>query len=270
MDSESLIKHSHHIHALTCTSHAKPALLKSSLGKLVKINFIRADDVYGSSIFVPVDMIRIIARAPRHRAVSIEDIHIGVYKGSRAMSEDYGERLARVNSSAITNLAVKSREQMSRSKRVVPPASGSGRQHRWPERERPLEQNYISSNSPRILPDVSPGRWEHEDRKNGAKRCPDALAVLENEGVLEVCLPPASKQLNTPLGLLDRYRALTKISVTDSTQFTFERRSALVPLSVSHPHLSELEGHFGSLQSDSPDRTLQWLLADEHVNLSSM
>lgn len=90
------------------------------------------------------------------------------------------------------------------------------------------------------------------------KNAQDALAVLGNDGVFEVCLPLFGQGSNVA-ALLERCPALTRIKVSRLNAAVLA--GLLKQLPVSHPQLRELEMIL--LTEDS----LRTLLNDERVRL---
>ncbi|KFH64569.1 hypothetical protein MVEG_09302 [Podila verticillata NRRL 6337] len=311
MDPETLVKHAHHIRALTCTFEVVPALLEANLDKVVELN-IMYDHSLGYREFPRKDMVKVISRCPRLCAVSIEDLDFHIpsdslrlqkfvyalkkfpaitclyisfgYFERNDINQFYailGKRLARVDSNAITSLAIKSCKQMTRSKRGPPVESGSGgRQYRWQRCIKPVEEEieHKYRGYTTFERDTSPGRWEQECQKKSASCLEYAIAVLENDGTLEVCLPPLLDGCRRIHSLLERYPALTKLSITENVNFVLAREFKVAPLAESYPHLCELEWHFDwDVQPGNFSRnvrysySLQWLLQDaNHTNLSSV
>ncbi|KAF8926405.1 hypothetical protein BGZ52_005641 [Haplosporangium bisporale] len=298
MDPETLVKHAYHIRALTCTFEVVPALLEANLDKLRE--------------FPRKDVVKMISRCMRLCAVSIEDLDFHVpseplrlkkivfaLKKFSAITCLYisfgyfewndinpfyailGKRLARVDSNSTMSLAIKSCKQMTRSKRGPPVESGSGGRHyRWPRCIKPVEEEieHKYRNHTTFVRDTSPGRWEQECQKKSASCLEYAIAILENDGTLEVCLPPLLDSPRRIHSLLECYPALTKLSITENVNFVLAREFKVAPLAASYPHLCGLEWRFdwdvqlgNSSRSVRYSYSLQWLLQDaHHKNLSSV
>lgn len=294
IDSQSLIKHAHHIRALTCSIDTMPALLESRFEKLQEINYVRDYDKRPRPRFGLDQLAWVIARSPRLRAVSIENVDIFYGDDDLKALKDFvnvldnyplvtclfvsfgtvprdcsvplyaiiEQRLARVRRCSITSLIVKEYHEMPRSKRGPPAASGSARQYHWPGRSRCQEQNkdprYI-----RIRPNKVCGRWEHEPQR---QQCQHALAVLENAGVLEVCLSPAIWGGSSQT-LLGRLPGLTSVSINDRPEFVFEKE---LRLQARHSDLSEFEWSYAKKDDSILNNTFHQFLQDGRVNLSSV
>lgn len=288
---ESLIKHSHHIRALTCSFDALSALTQSRLDKLSEVNFVLADKSQsikqsGSLTLTQQlkDLSEVIALCPNLCAVSIEnlrieydnedmdllafvdfldsyplitclfmqfDSYIPREKGV-AVKAIFERRLARVCSDRVKSLAVREGTELTRSKRG---------QHRWSGRERPMMDSFQFIETPRVLPDISGGRWEHEIRGNHRFRYSfSTLAVIENGNALEVCLPFMMEDIS-PEPLLSCFPALTLLS---GGSVLGTQSQTLGLLAGAIPHLQELEWDLIAWSEE-----MRAFLDDPRVNLTS-
>lgn len=296
---QALIKHAHHIRAITCQLETLPTLLECQLVNLIEVNYVvdfkdfpRKPVAPGKSTQGLDDLSSLIAHCcPRLRAVSIENFSL-VYDSEvrdlrsfvhfldcfpaitclfisctpkipypkwLVLSDIFEQRMARVQSSKITSLAARYSTELTRSKRGLPVIPGSGQPSGWPGRESPCKEYWTECNAPRILPNVSRGRWEHDTWMYPMGSW--VVAVLENDSALEVCLP--TNQYGQPKVLLDRYPALTRlrggshVGILDAT---------LPKLPVTLPYLRELEW----LDIADCSRDFQHFLANQTVEMSSL
>lgn len=288
---ESLVKHSHHIRALTCTFDALPALMQSRLDNLNEVNFILADKSQrlkqsGSLTLTQElkDLSKVIALCPNLCAVSIENVRIEYdnedmdllafvdfldcyplitclfmqfdsyiprEKGV-ALQAIFEKRLERICSDRIKSLAVREGTELTRSKRGL---------YRWSGRERPMTDSFQFIETPRILPDVSGGRWEHETRGSHRFRYSfSTVAVIENGNALEVCLPFIMED-TSPEPLLKRFPALTRLSGGSVLGSQYQ---TLGLLTGAIPHLQELEWDLIAWREE-----MRAFLNDPRVNLTS-
>ncbi|KAF8988126.1 hypothetical protein BGZ52_000549, partial [Haplosporangium bisporale] len=288
---KSLIKHSRHIRALTCTFDALPALMQSRLDNLSEVNFVLADKSQrvkqSRSLTLTQelkDLSEVIALCPNLCAVSIENVRIEydnedmdllafvdfldfyplitcifmqfdsyIPREERAaVKAIFERRIERVCSDRVQSLAVREGTELTRSKRGL---------HRWSGRERPMTDSFQSIKTPRILPDVSGGIWEHEIRGNHRFKYPfSTLAVIENGNTLEVCLPFMMEDIS-PKPLLSRFPALTRLS---GGSVLGTQSQTLGLLAGAIPHLQELEW---DLITGSEE--MRAFLDDPRVNLTS-
>ncbi|KAG0333511.1 hypothetical protein BG000_009105 [Podila horticola] len=176
----SLIKHSHHIRAFTCTNTDLLALQEYVLLNLLEINVvIKPEPLYPAVVThgpgLTEGLASYILCSPRLRAVSIEGLDLDNNKhvsdlytlltyldnfpsitcfylsktpGSRSFAgmatlrAVLEQRLAHVDGSKIKSLTLRSPREMTRSKRGVPAAKWTAQhQHHWRGRERPLEES---------------------------------------------------------------------------------------------------------------------------------
>lgn len=176
----SLIKHSHHIRAFTCTNPDLLALQECVLPNLLEINVvIKPEPLYSAIVThgpgLTEGLASYILCSPHLRAVSIEGLdfdnnkhvsdlytlltyldnfpsitcfYLSKTPGSRSFAgmatlrAVLEQRLAHVNGSKIKSLTLRSPREMTRSKRGVPAAKWTAQhQHRWRGRERPLEES---------------------------------------------------------------------------------------------------------------------------------
>ncbi|KAG0085635.1 hypothetical protein BGZ92_008849, partial [Podila epicladia] len=304
---QALIKHSHHIRGLTCSNAAMPALLESSLDSLLEINFVAAPAARGQPPQVPPspwdDLARLVAKCSNLHALSIEDVDAFKDEDQYAierlirsldsspsvtclflsfkfvhshpaieplMQRILRHRLERLRSSNITSLTVKRYYEMTRSRRGLPAVSGSGRQCRWPGRERPLERWVKGNLALQILPSTSHGRFEHEDRKGRREQSMNVVAVLENNGVLELCLPNEYENGLTR-AILNRFPALTKLCISDDHNMAPLGQLALLPLlPTSLPQLKEFGWQSFAQVCTNQEELLKRFLKDERLHLRSV
>ncbi|KAG0095041.1 hypothetical protein BGZ93_006418 [Podila epicladia] len=271
---QALIKNAHHIRAITCQLETLPTLLECQLDNLVEVNFVvdfkdfpRTPIAPGKSTQGLDDLSALVAHCcPRLRAVSIENFSL-IYDSevqdlrsfvdfldhfpnitclfislnpknlrpkSLVLSDIFDQRMARVQSSKITSLVGRYGMELTRSKRGLPVIPSSGQPSGWPGRESPCKEYWTECNAPRILPNVSRGRWEHDAWMYPMTSW--AVAVLENDTALEICLP--TNRYSKAQVLLDRYPALTRLR---GGRYVGILGQTLPQLPVTLPHLRELE-----------------------------
>ncbi|KAG0345823.1 hypothetical protein BG005_001082 [Podila minutissima] len=165
-----ILKHAHHIRALTCQGAQSLQTLVDSFScvNLVEINFVINLRVGSLGLDSLVDLMSV---NPSLRAISIENVDLSDKATESQLHGllDFLDRTPSINNSG----------HLSRSKRALT----GGRP--WPVRETPLSVRVRDTAFHRVLPSAG-ARWENEARSQ--RRWPyDSLAVLENSGSLELC-----------------------------------------------------------------------------------
>lgn len=250
----AILKHSHHIRAITCTIPSLSVLVKTGCPNLVELNFVLEvkppeEAIYNTDPKQGLDMLEmVLARCPSLRALSLENVsfttekhtkailefvkrldrHPNItcfymsvfdptdYKLSRPLQTIFDHRLGRIDKDKVTSLTLRTGRELIRSKRglpVLPITAGSStpRQHQWVYRGTPLERRQLYLEQPQTLMEDEPGRWEGERKTRIVY--PPAIAVLENDGILELSLPH-QPIMSVPISMAvyDRFPNLARFS----------------------------------------------------------
>ncbi|KAF9299644.1 hypothetical protein BGZ74_008814 [Mortierella antarctica] len=251
----AILKHSHHIRALTCTFPSLSVLMKTGCPNLVELNYVLEferppDAIYETDPKQGLDVLDVVlARCPNLRALSFENIsfatdkhvkavlafvkrldrHPGITcfymsviddpndrKLSKPFQDIFEHRLGRIDRNKVTSLTMRLGKELIRSKRGLPvlqatAASGIPRQHQWAYRGTPLDREQLNLELPKTLSEDEQGRWEGEHKTQ--IEYPHAVAVLENDGVLELSLPqqPIMNE-SISMALFDRFPNLVRFS----------------------------------------------------------
>ncbi|KAF9384690.1 hypothetical protein CPB97_005457 [Podila verticillata] len=203
-----LFNHARYIHALTCQGFQSLRILfDSSCVNLVEINF-----MIDLSTGCPGldDLVDLMSVSPILRAVSIENVdlddkvtksqfqdlleflddtpsitNVALVPLNKHLNEELWEAVwarlcSRVDFSTIHSLCIHT-SSLSRSERA--PTS----RRSWPGRESPISAKVGAREYRRALPSAG-GRWENERRMQDRRHwCSPCVAVLENDGCLELC-----------------------------------------------------------------------------------
>ncbi|KAF9336275.1 hypothetical protein BG006_009122 [Podila minutissima] len=203
---QGILKHAHHIRALTCQGAQSLQTLVDSFScvNLVEINLVINLRVGFLGFDNLVDLMSVNSSL---RAISIENVDLSdkatesqlhglldfldrtpsitsvclTMKGSQSQEQwgsVWGRMYSRIDRNTIHSLCIQS-GHLSRSKRALM----GGRT--WPVRETPLLVQVRDTAFRRVLPSAE-ARWENETRSQ-RHRPYDSLTVLENSGSLELC-----------------------------------------------------------------------------------
>jgi hypothetical protein len=100
----------------------------------------------------------------------------------------------------MTGLTVRYWEWVARAQRSLPAADGGwNRHHSWAGCERPQAEYLYGLPQPRLLPRLSRGRFEHEDKQlesRQARMC-SVLGILKTQGVHEILFAVRLARLRT-------------------------------------------------------------------------
>lgn len=167
-------------------------------------------------------------------------------------------RLDRIDGKTVQSLVLRDRQELMRYRRG-PPSIMGGSAHEWPSRETPVEKLSLTCECKRSLEPPLPGRWEYDWRKH---QCPMmGLAVLENKGTLEVCVPtPIFFDSVEPL--LKRYSGLQRLGTGMLTPLLVDHVMGLLP--DTNPDLQELDVSYVEEQA------LSTYMTDPRVQLFSL
>ncbi|KAF9393121.1 hypothetical protein CPB97_000023 [Podila verticillata] len=255
IDSQrAILKHSHHIRAITCTIPSFSVLIKTGCPNLVELNFVlefepSKEVIYNTDPKQGLDGLdMVLARCPSLRALSLENVSLTTEKHTKAVLEFvkrldrhpnitcfymsvfeptnyklttplqaiFEHRLGRIDKDKVTSLTLRTGRELIRSKRglpMLPITAGSSvpRQHQWVYRGTPLEHGQLCLEQPQTLTEDEPGRWEGEHKTR--IEYPPAIAVLENEGVLELSLPQQPiMSVPISMAIYDRFPNLARFS----------------------------------------------------------
>ncbi|KAG0348706.1 hypothetical protein BG004_004420 [Podila humilis] len=183
------------------------------------------------------------------------------------------ERLAHVDSAGkkIKTLELSTGMSMTRSRRGLPSAANaaadgsvvSGQMRYWPGRDKPIETYYTEDMS-MPAPDIVPGRSEMWGL--GTETDP-ILAVLENDGMLQVAVPHDSWAV-VALPLVARYPTLNRLYI--DTRDRAILNSILDSIPTVQPDLRELGLSGTRTEIISTKTALHRILHNEQVSLTSI
>lgn len=175
----------------------------------------------------------------------------------------WDQRLAAIDSSTIVSLRIKQPAGVTRSRRGPPLPKESDKLNKWPGRKgaKPVSNFDSEWYFPR-------GRWEEKGPRYNpayALRSPSCgeLAVLENNGVLEVCLP--SLIFEDSIGsLINRFPGIRRLQT--AALHCQEDKLFLEALPGNLPNLCDIDLQVYTLNNDQLERFLN----DPHMTLSSV
>ncbi|KAF9281467.1 hypothetical protein BGZ74_002353, partial [Mortierella antarctica] len=259
---QGFLRNAHHIRALTCrTPQLLTTLNTTDFPNLVEINFVidRSFEAFPA-------LIRLIARSPKLRAVSIENSraytaeedweHVhdlvdvlckkcpeiscvyleGAYPHARDMEGLCARLLGRIkqDTKQIKKLTLQKPDLLTRSRR------GPSRGHAWTARESPLVVPVPDTDMWRIVEDNTVGnngRWENEQWTPMLKSAWNTTAVMETPEELQVVLPSTFPP-DAYIQFLDRFPNCQDISLGETHE---PLHSALVAFLKRHPKLHKID-----------------------------
>ncbi|KAG0029859.1 hypothetical protein BGZ81_003349 [Podila clonocystis] len=235
---EDFRKNAHHIRALTCrTQQLLTTLNTTYFPNLVEINLVTdlSCDAFPA-------LIRLIARSPKLRAVSVENpgtyatekdwehahdlvdvlckfpeiscVYLdGIYSQARDIEGLCTKLLGRIkkNTNQIKKLTVQRPDLLARSRR------GPSRGRAWTSRESPLVVPVPSTDMWRIIEDNTEGnngRWENEQWMPMLKSGWNTIAIMEREDELQVVLPSTFPE-DAYIRFLDQFSDCQDVSLGD-------------------------------------------------------
>lgn len=200
----ALCKHSHNIRAITCRDPDMLQVLSRTCTNLIEVNFILARHSQITQGLYHLGWL--VVCNSNLRAISIENMLIDTQEKRDQLKafvqflDDYpnitclyfGPGIPMMRDVLVKRLTlIRTHNKFSiRFKGYIPkscrgPSLMSGRQYQWPARGQPLTTYHYTR--PQYTETES--RWEHEDKESYYRPTFGSFAVLENDGVLEVCLP---------------------------------------------------------------------------------
>ncbi|KAG0335494.1 hypothetical protein BG000_007476 [Podila horticola] len=239
---QGFLRNAHHIRALTCrTPQLLTTLNTTHFPNLVEINFV-VDHSYDA---FPA-LIRLIARSPKLRAVSVESprtcaadedwermhdlvdvlckrcpeiscVYLdGIYPHARDIVGLCTRLLGRIkqDTNQIKKLTLQRPDLLTRSRR------GPSRGHAWMARESPLVVPVPDTEMWRIVEnntDGNNGRWENEQWTPMLKSGWNTIAVMETPEELQVVLP-STFPLDAFTQFLDRFPNCQDVSLGESQE----------------------------------------------------
>ncbi|KAF9326405.1 hypothetical protein BG006_010156 [Podila minutissima] len=263
---QGFLRNAHYIRALTCRAPQLLTTLNTTdFPNLVEINFVidRSCETFPA-------LIRLIARSPKLRAVSIEKSGVyaaeedwehvhdlvdvlckksseiscvyleGIYPHARDMEGLCARLLARIkqDTKQIKKLTLQNPNLMTRSRR------GPSRGHAWTARESPLVMPVPDTDMWRIVEDNTVGnngRWENEQWTPMIKSSWNTIAVMETPEELQVVLP-STFPLDAYIRFLDRLPNCQDFSLGKTNE---PLHSALVAFLKRNPKVHKIDRPVG-------------------------